>query len=332
VCHLMALLVTLGAVWAFESVRTKGMRSAMLGAGVGSSVTCLLAFIGLTATHRTPIQFTGRFASIVQGVSPALDGWLWLTLVPLLLFIPIMPGSRLNIDRRAQVAAIGLGVVCLLGPSFMGGTAFACDRLTLPTFIIALVSLGETASGAWEDNAPVRRARIATATLAVALKAFALMPYWNSAARSSQTLVEALVALPERSTVASFQLGPSASPTWRDLRHAPDWALIQKPVFIAQNFTKARQQPMKFADEFEPFHAYQVNNPKEVPDLSALEAEFQTVRRLQSDLVQKFVASGRPATGLYALVLSTDERRLAEVKGSGLTVASGKGFVLSRLE
>ncbi|MBS1713866.1 MAG: hypothetical protein JST30_05970 [Armatimonadetes bacterium] len=331
VCHLMALLVTLGAVWAFESVRTKGMRSAMLGAGVGSTVTCLLAFIGLTATHRTPIQFTGRAASIVQGVSPAFDGWLWLTLVPLLLFVPIMPGSRLNIDRRAQVAAIGLGVVCLLGPSFMGGTAFACDRLTLPTFIIALVSLGETASGAWADNAPVRRSRIAIAIVAVTLKAIALWPYWTSAAGRSHDLVTALTALPERSTLVSFQLGPSASPTWRDLRHAPDWTLIHRPVFVAQNFTKVRQQPMKFTEPFEPFHVYQVNNPKEVADVAALETELRTVGTLQSGLESALSGQNRTSAGLYALVLFVGEAP-ESLQRIGETVARGPGFVVSRLK
>src|SRR5262249_52861510 len=145
-----------------------------------------------------------------------------------------------RLQAQAVPALVGLLVVALLGPTFLGGTAFACDRLTLPFAVLLCASV---------STPPARRSCPAVALLFLLARA---MP-WAFPARGddSAEMVQALLNVPKRSTVVTYDIDAHHRPAWQYHRHAPDWALLERPLFIAQNFAKNLQQPMVFRPEFE---------------------------------------------------------------------------------
>lgn len=310
VCHLMAFLVWIGLMAVLslrgDQQRTKKVIAVCLG-------VCVLAYVALALTSRVPIRWDGRLNTLMSTCYPSLFGVVGLFLLVTVGFI----------DRTRPVgrALIGLTIFTFLGPSFLGGTAFACDRLSLP-----LLMLGLTTAVPRAGKVPAFSALLALCAITCLLK-FSL---WSSGAQSSKEMMAALEKVPERAVLASFDLGLRKSHTWQYQRHIPDWLLVHKPVFVAQNFAKKRQQPMVFAPAYEEWHQYQNNNPVELDSWTEVQSQLPKMLELQNRLNLETARLGMPPSQLYALVMH-EQGQQGSVSGSTI-VAEGKEFTLLKIE
>lgn len=318
VTHLMAFSVAVGICASIQLSR-RWPKQAATWALVGSLALCVFAYLGLLALGKTPIAWVSRFDASVASFGPAGPGVMFLGAVLL--------GSFRSGQKEAVPAFIALFVFALFGPSFLGGTAFACDRLSLP----ALVLLFAVTTFQAQESSQLSHSRATHLVLTAAILGTKPFVFWAAHNKSSEfDGAEVARRIEARCTLVTYSLDRKKLDTWKDHRHVADWLLLEKPIFIAQNFAKRLQQPMVFQPEYEPFHQYQKNNPVEVKTWDELTVESQKARKLQSDLNAIRRAKGVQTSGLYALVLvgSGDAQ---PIKGADL-VTTKPGYALYRIQ
>lgn len=287
VCHLMSFLVAVGIILAMSIKGTKKLSRLQIVSFLSLGV-CGLAYLGLTLLHKTPVEWNGR-----------LETWTNMFLVnPSLCLGIILPIALLKLGVKGELLSpiIGLLVFALFGPSFLGGTAFACDRLTLPLTILCLVAF----------NPKTSKSEIVSAWSAACLLVAGLVQVTIlGTARSNQTeeLMQALRQVPDRSTLATIDMTTKKQRTIDDHRHVSDWILIEKPLFVAQNFAKKLQQPMVFAPQYENWHRFQNNNPIKVDTQKSFKATLNTMNRLQTELNQVRKSQSIDSSKLFVLII-----------------------------
>ncbi len=315
VTHLMAFVVTGGVILSFQLLRRTSQKQATSTIFLVCSGVCLAAYLALTMIHKTPVNWEARGKSLYYAFGPSLLG------VIALVFI-VVGTQSLSREHKASQALAGIAPVMLMGPYFLGGTAFACDRLTLPFLLLLYASVRERLEFA--EKPVMARVAVVLIIAKVGLTAWALATLGRP-----DEMVDVLQRIPDRSTLVSYDIGLARRPTWRYQRHNPDWLLIDKPVFVAQNFAKKLQQPMVFRPEFEEFHNYQNNNPVELHSWQEVESELPKVKAMQARLNRTYEASGRQPAGLYVLV-TTEETSQARLAGAEI-IGVGREFVLFRV-
>gem|GEM_PF-5033196 len=289
VCHMMALLVAVGTIFVL-SLRDGPKLKATTRVLVGSATVCVLAYIGLLVIGRIPIQWDARIETLKNTMGISVFG-----------VTALMTGGTMLAKRpqRDLALLLGLLVFTIFGPSFIGGTAFACDRLSLPLLFV------------WFATAVTRDKELRNALLVLSAISMSLWVskahYWNLHSDLASRNISLVVGMPPRSTLATFDLGLRHQETWKYQRHIPDWILLDKPIFVAQNFAKVRQQPMVFRPEFEDWHKYQNNNPVELNSWAEFVEELPKMQSLQADLNRKYRETGRQEAPLYALIFHKKE-------------------------
>lgn len=275
VCHLMGLFVAVLLILG-SSVRIKPMTALLASVGF-----CGVVFVALFLMHKTPIDWAGRLGSLLFGLSPTVLG--------LGVIVPILALVKTRPVPIFVPPLVSLLVFALIGPSFAGGTAFTCDRLTLPLLIVTLASLD------FKQGLSRKATLMCAAVLPLAL----LLPLvqWFGQAEESRSVVDNL-KVDGRATLATVDLGLRKRPSWAYQRHLADWMIIDQHVFVASNFAKRLQQPMVFQDDYEPWHKFQKNNPLELENWDSLWASIPEMVKLQSELS----AQRGYATALYVLV------------------------------
>jgi hypothetical protein len=303
VCHLMALAVAIGACVAL-SMKDRGKWTASVQMLTGSLALCVVAYLGLRLTGRVPVTFLDRYHVLKDALS--VGGFL------AIIGMSVLPRF---LEPRAKPLIAGLAVFMIFGPSMLGGTAFACDRLTLPFFIAVLgaVRMGHYRTAGFQ------------LVLVVGGLAYGMserIGAWPAASQRSAEVVSALEEMSERSILASFDLGLRHQPNWRYQRHVADWILLDENVFVAQNFAKKNQQPMVFRPEYEDWHQYQQNNPVELDSWDQVAAELPVLQRMQSK--PRTMIQGQPerVPDLYLLVFHTPEQRCTLTTDDRFSVAA----------
>lgn len=286
-CHLLAFIVTLIAI-ALLHLKPIGKWTPSTLTIAGTVGACAVSYLGLTLLHKTPIDWSSRSDSVLGSYSfQSPTG-----LVAFLSFI-VLAGKVVG-SRAAPIFLLAL-IASLMGPSFLGGTAFAADRLSLVAIIVLLASL--------QIEKPYRPV-VAVLAGAFLLTHGAMAFTWIGFARDGQAVSEALKEVNDGATIATIDLGLRHRHMWKYQRHTPDWILLDKPVFVAQNFAKNRQQPMVFQPDFEEWHKYQNNNPVEKDTWQDVVAELPRMQALQEKLIERRIAGGKTISPwFYILVL-----------------------------
>ncbi|MBS1723495.1 MAG: hypothetical protein JSS66_11140 [Armatimonadetes bacterium] len=328
VTHLMALAVAVLVVGVF--LMSKHLpNSAAKWLLPGIVVGCVVMAAGLSLIGKTPYSWGGKLQTLDWLLRGPSD-------VVFVLVAAIGFTECFTFERRAVLSAAALLVLAILGPSFLGGTAFACDRLTLPFTVVLFVGLGSGAQRLGQRTF----AMACTTTIVVGLASICLYlgRHWMGSSNSAVVMlgahdeltVGALDDLADRSTLVTYDLKKHSPITWQEQRHVPDWILLERPVFVAQNFAKNRQQPMIFKPEFEEFHRYQNNNPVVLKTWEELSVELPKVELLQSNLNRAYEKSGRQPTDLYILAMTNDPSQPSP-EGTE-KVDAGKDFVLLKVD
>ncbi len=263
--------------------------------------------LGLYLLHKTPISVESRLSALCQLHQ----------LVPIL-----MAGIALILTADSIHPLKPLIWVCVLapiiGPSFVAGTAFASDRLSIVALMLSL-----TLQVKEKFITFIAFASILSASLGL-LQMFVIR---------NEQIVEDLRAIESRSTLASFDIGLRNGSMLDYQRHVPDWIILEKSVFVAQNFAKQGQQPIKFADKCIPWHEYQKNNPVEKISYDEVRAELPHLKALQSDLNAWNRKSGLPETKLYVLVFHPETEKNTVLRWEGVTeIASRQTYSLFLLK
>ena len=334
VTHLMAFLVTVAVILVIEYGKKVGHRVASQRVAMLATASCALLAAGLIFLHRTPIKMDERIWTLAQILRPFGSKDRLIPAMVNVVFVGLTYG--LVLLRKVQLAPrsllvmpaiAGLSVLTLFGPSFISGTAFAGDRLTLPLVILALACFDDVVNREPKSAQGHRSFRETPQFGVVSMLLIFLVVFWESAgsfwfskAPDIAKQVEAISRLPERSTLASFDLGLRHDLTWKYQRHVPDWILLDKPIFVAQNFAKTRQQPMVFRPEFEEWHKYQTNNPIEKDSWQDVVDEIPKMRSIQQRLNDRLVASGRQPSPLFVIVFHTPEQPYDDKTCPGLTL------------
>lgn len=317
VCHLMAFLVTSAICLALYAI-DKGLDKRKL---IWATIlACGLCYVGLTLIHRKPISWSAKEMTILDSPGPIM---FFLPLFAMVLGKKWRTGEWTAHPKSLALVAC-LGALVLVGPTYLGGTAFACERLTVPLCLIFLGSLD------WHALGTSMSSRVFWIALCVAAGTPSFLRVERSA-KFPNEVVQALQEVEPRATLASFDLGLTKQVTWRYQRHIPDWLLLDKPVFVAQNFAKTRQQPMVFRPEFEEWHKFQDNNPVELKSWDELFDRLGEAQGLQGRLNDAYVKSGRKAAPLYALVFHPPDQNLKRADPRLEVVASGPEFTLVRV-